>query len=687
MPRDIPVGNGSLLVTFDCEYKIRDLFFPHVGQENHTGGRIFRFGIRVDDNFSWLGKDNWKIKLAFEKDTLVTRVDLHNADVRIAMKCRDCVDFHENIYLKEVEIENLGSMKRKIEVFFGQDFGISGNTVGDTAVFDPETGAIVHYKGNRYFLINGLAPEEQGFNQYATGQKELKGREGTYLDAEDGLLSLNPIAQGSVDSVVSLIANIDKSSSARIYYWIAAGENWDEVRILNAVVRDKGPEVLINRTADYWKIWLEKETPPIHLFPPEIGEIYKRSLLVLRTQIDWAGGVTAANDSDVIMFNRDTYSYIWPRDGAFAAYSFDMAGYPIISQNFYNFIARVINKEGFLLHKYNPDGSLASSWHPWYDKGKKQLPIQEDETALVIWALWHHFVIYRDIEFIKPLYKPLIKNSADFMCNYRDNNTGLPAASYDLWEERRGILTFTTGAVFGGLTAASLFCSVFGEDDMADKYRKTAAEIREAASMYLWRQELGRFCRMIIVNDDNEIEVDSTPDASIYGIFAFGLYDADDERVESTMSALKKKLWIDTNVGGMARYDGDTYHRTNDDLPGNPWFVCTMWYADYIAEKAKNEEELREAIEILEWVTDHALPSGVLAEQVHPFTGKPLSVSPLTWSHATFVSSVQRILRRMADMNICPECGFPTILIGRKVDWIVRLFPQACDDIHGVCKI
>ena len=49
------------------------------------------------------------------------------------------------------------------------------------------------------------------------------------------------------------------------------------------------------------------------------------------------------------------------------------------------------------------------------------------------------------------------------MVSYRDEETGLPAASYDLWEERRGILSFTVAAVFGGLTAASLFCEVFGE--------------------------------------------------------------------------------------------------------------------------------------------------------------------------------------------------------------------------------
>lgn len=34
MPRNIPVGNGDMLVAFDDLYRIRDLYWPHVGQPN-----------------------------------------------------------------------------------------------------------------------------------------------------------------------------------------------------------------------------------------------------------------------------------------------------------------------------------------------------------------------------------------------------------------------------------------------------------------------------------------------------------------------------------------------------------------------------------------------------------------------------------------------------------------------------
>ena len=61
MPRDIPVGNERLLVCFDQGYCLRDLYFPHVGQENHIGGNYFRLGVWVENQFSWVGRNGRKI--------------------------------------------------------------------------------------------------------------------------------------------------------------------------------------------------------------------------------------------------------------------------------------------------------------------------------------------------------------------------------------------------------------------------------------------------------------------------------------------------------------------------------------------------------------------------------------------------------------------------------------------------
>jgi GH15 family glucan-1,4-alpha-glucosidase len=68
--------------------------------------------------------------------------------------------------------------------------------------------------------------------------------------------------------------------------------------------------------------------------------------------------------------------------------------------------------------------------------------------------------------------------------------------------------------------------------------------------------------------------------------------------------------------------------------------VTTLWYARYLIDVAGSVAELAPALELFEWTAAHALPSGVLAEQLDPESGAPLSVSPLTWSHATFVTTV-----------------------------------------------
>lgn len=115
------------------------------------------------------------------------------------------------------------------------------------------------------------------------------------------------------------------------------------------------------------------------------------------------------------------------------------------------------------------------------------------------------------------------------------------------------------------------------------------------------------------------------------------------------MQAVRDRLWVRTDVGGVARYENDHYHQISQDIgnvPGNPWFICTLWLAQWCIAAARSLDDLAPVLEILSWAADHALPSGVMSEQVHPYTNAPLSVSPLTWSHATLVLTVREYVAR-----------------------------------------
>ncbi len=221
MPRDLPIGNGSLLAAFDQNCQIRDLYWPHVGLENHALGHPFRVGVWVDGYFRWLDDIHWERDLRYRFATLVTQIKLRHPDLNISLNITDTIDFHENLLIRRFDVTNQADSSREFRLFFHQDFHISGHEVGDTAYYEPERRAIFHYKGPRWFLVNGAVKLEEGnaappwndtrdtleglsvgVHQWACGLKEIHNFQGTWLDAEDGLLSGNVVQHGSVDSTV-----------------------------------------------------------------------------------------------------------------------------------------------------------------------------------------------------------------------------------------------------------------------------------------------------------------------------------------------------------------------------------------------------------------------------------------------------------------------------------------------------
>lgn len=643
--RDIPVGNGRLLVTFDEFYQIRDVFFPHVGQENHTEGFPFRFGVWVDGKFSWIFSDGWERELRYLPETLVTDVRLVNESLGIELRCSDTVASHENVFLRKVRVKDLAGRKRRLRVFLHHDFRIYENKVGDTAYYDPEGLALIHYKKHRYFLIN----TEPHFDAFATGRKAFRDQEGTWRDAEDGELVSGAITEGSVDSTIGLHCDLEAGGEFDFFYWIAAGTSHHEVISLNKQVLDRRPEKYLDYTENYWRAWVNKNDTDLTGLPEELAGFYKRCLLIVNTQIDDDGAILAANDWDVTHRATDHYSYLWTRDGALVANALDLAGYPGITRNFFDFCRKISHKDGYFLQKYNPDGTVASGWHAAWDVyGQRQLiPIQEDETGLVLWALWQHYDLHRDIDFAHRVYRSLVVKCADFMSEFRHKELKLPKPSWNLWEDRRGIHTFTCATVVAGLRAAARFARLFAESERAEAYETTAAEIVDAMRTHLYSREHGRFLRSLQFHGDEHYEPDATVDASIFGVFYFGCFAADDEMVVNSMRAIEQRL---ATGGGIGRFENDGYMRTTEGVPGNPWIICTLWLADHYIATAASPADLEKALSLMKWVVDSALPSGVLAEQVDPVTGAPVSVSPLTWSHSTFVATAHNYLRRMREL-------------------------------------
>jgi GH15 family glucan-1,4-alpha-glucosidase len=656
VPRALVIGNGRLLANFDERLVLRELYFPHVGMVNHIEGRRNVPGIWCGGTFAWLAGDGWERRPGYRPDTLVTESLATHAGLGLTLTLSDAVHYREDVIVRRLEVKNCRPGTREVRVFFPNDFHIDETDVGDTALYDPGHGAMIHYKRRRCFLFSGRAGGN-GIYQYSTGRKRFFGAEGTWRDAEDGVLEQNAIAQGAVDSVASFRLLIEGNGSAVVWCWLVVADSLPAATRLHHLVLEETPELLLAQTERFWHHWVTEHEPAYGDLPDQVAPAFRRSLLTVRTQVDAGGAILAANDTDILETNRDHYSYVWPRDGALVVQAMDRAGYARIGHRFFGFCRRALGPEGYFWPKYHPDASVGSSWHPWLLDGEPQLPVQEDETALVLVALGDHYRRYRDLELVSDLYQGLIRPAADFLAAYRDPQSELPRPSYDLWEERRGVFTFTAVAVCRALEEAAFLAHRLGAPG-ATRYREAAARTRQAVLEHLYRPALGRFVRGFYCRADGECQYDTTLDASLLGIITTGFLPPADARAAATARTVHDGLWVKTGIGGLARYTGDYYFRVSDDLdrvPGNPWIICTLWSADYHVLSAESVDDLQFPARLLAWAADRAGPTGLLSEQVHPYTGQPLSVSPLTWSHAALVDSTLRYLEKRRGLQ--PDKG------------------------------
>lgn len=654
MSRSLVLGNGNILICLDSHGLVHDVYFPYVGLENHSGDMyIHRIGIWVDGVFSWLDAEGWNIQVGMEKDSLVGNTIAVNNTLGVKLNFNDCVYNEKNVFVRKVKITNLDERKKSIKLFFNQELRIYGAVIGDTAYFDPIHKVMIHYKGRRVFLINAMI-DKVSFDDYSVGAFRSKGKEGAYKDAEDGYLCKNAVEHGSVDSVIGITFDIEAKSEKTVFYWIVFAKSIQQAIDLNEYVMEKSLDHIVVTTGDYWRAWVNKENFNYSSLDGKAVELFKKSLLIMRTHIDNEGAIIASADSDMVHFGWDTYGYMWPRDAAFTVIALNKAGYANLSKKFFEFANEIITKEGYFMHKYSPDKSLGSSWHPWVRDGNISLPIQEDETSLVIYALWKYYEETRDLEFIERLYNSLIKRAADFMLFYRDKKTGLPYPTYDLWEEKLGVSTFTSATVYAGLISAAKFATLLGKKDAGDGYNKAAVDLKNSILKYLVNKKNGGFYRTI-VEEKNSVSQDGTFDSSsVYGMFKFGLLDVNDKKLKDAVGLMQEKLMCKTPVGGIARYEGDMYFRDQSwqNIPGNPWIINTLWLTQYIIAVSENEEDLEKAKYWINWVVEKAMPTGVLSEQLNPYTGEQLSATPLTWSHAEYVVTVLEYLEKLEQLGV-----------------------------------
>jgi len=598
------LGNNKLTIVLDEFANILHLYYPHVGMWQHMFHS--RCGVFAQGVFKWLPPYGSGVHSSQNHLENTLGISTTHSFDGITLRFTDVIHPQRDVFIRRITLENA---RDTLKLFFYNRLNIAESEGGETVFYDDETKALIHFKGNQFILF-GSYPT---FSSFVCGEHTVRGLSGSYVDAEDGKLVKNEISQGLADSTSELTFE-PVNGRAEAYYYIATGSSLDEVVSLNNYLVSKKFEKAMHEAMSFWSSWIAHKPLPDSDLSENAKRLYKLSMYVLQNSVDHEGAIIASFDSRSAKIAGNSYNYCWWRDACYVSMALNEVGMSNLSLKFLNFAALNQRPEGYFYHRHRADGSWGSTWH-------KKPFVQLDQTASVISAVYNYYVNTNDVGSVLDFW-PMVKSAAGFLISMI--NDGFLKPSYDMWEEEFGVHVYTAAAVWHGLMAAELVGDVLGKERRG--WSEAAGAIKRTI---LERYSNGEFVRAL----DHE---DKRADSSMLMLINLGLLEPSSAVAQKLVHHVEKTLSKPT--GGISRYQGDQYCGYE-----NPWIISTLW----LAQAKMLLGDFLSARQIIEWVAHRSSNTGLLPEQVHPETGRSTSVTPLTWSHATYVTTVNMYSSRL----------------------------------------
>lgn len=607
-------GNSRLLLTVDESGNWAHLYYPYPGLHQHLLSSRLGFFDETSKQFQWVGQDGQShTRSGYLGGSNVGRTNLHLLDLEVTLD--DMVHPNLDVIIRRITIKNPGGAARRLRVFQYQSLNVEGGLFQGTAYWDAERKTLNHYKRSYYFQLRG----EPDFDNFSCGEHTLKGLQGSYVDAEDGELLGSVVSHGAADSVGQWNLRVGPGEEKTLHLFVMAERSRRLVNELHRALDGKDPSLYTAEAIEYGNHWMAKHKLADNSgLSDQATRVYDRSVIVIRDCQATNGSIIASPDPQTLKWGGDNYTYNWWRDGAYVSRAMSEVGLHRNAVSFLRFAAKCQEEEGYFVHRHFPDGSVGSTWHP---------PpfIQIDQTASVIDAVLRYYECSGRLDELMPSWE-LVRKAADFIMNYVDQ-TGLPKPSYDLWEEKKSINVYTVAMAIRGLRSAAQIGQALGK--RVDYWTEAADRMENAAIPRFWNVTTSTLYKSLD-------STDQTVDAAALLALLAGLLKPTDEHYARIVQTVEERLWSKPH-GGLARYEGDQYYGRE-----NPWIVCTLWLAQcHLA--LGNVERCRE---LIEWCAAHAGPTQLFPEQFDSETGHARSVTPLVWSHSTFIETVNAYIRR-----------------------------------------
>ena len=616
-----------MVVSYSKTGEMLRLMYPAVDYKQFID--FFHVGLRLNDSgMIYLHNDiNNTYKQYYVEDTNILKTEIYNTYFNVNIVQTDFVLLKEPILVKRYEITNNSNLDLNANFLIYSS--LLSNHNNQVSGYEKDE-CLIQYTHDYNFCV--FSKERMLASQINNSRENIM----------EGEIGDKDYIGMSNDSSVSYDMGILKAGEKKkfeLFLYVKENDSkYNLHEIENNIERiktiDTDREYQI--TKSYWRKYLKAHNKlPLkqakNTYYERIETIYNRTVLLYSILTNPStGGVSAGIEVDEEKTKCGRYSYCWPRDAIFITQAMDIIGMEKDTEKFYKtFCRNTQSKNGMWEQRFYTDGRLAPSWG-----------YQIDETASVVFGVFKHYERTKDEKFLKDNLK-MCEKAVDFLLKYVENldkNNPKMQASYDIWEENEGVHAYSLASIYSAFECLTKMYEVLkpsfeNNRIKLEKMRNEELEVREALvkvkeyiNKNLYDTKRNSFIR----------SCDGKMDISLLGLCVpFKVFSPKEKHMCNTVE--KMSMLLRTYTGGYLRYEGDNYMGGK-----NPWVISNLWLACYYLETGENKK----AKECFDFVVATSLENGMLAEQIDNSTMKPAWVLGLGWSHAMFIITLEKLLKK-----------------------------------------
>lgn len=596
-------------------------------------------GVKIGSDYYWLNDaSQWTYSQSYVTDTTTIKtVATHKSQpVRItayAFIPKNITypnDTSGNpirgLLIQRYTMENTSASSLSLTFLYYQDMNINGADAQDSVSYNATDDILFFHDpgdtntGRTRTLDFGLA-----FRGGSTGYKTYRETDAAYL-AKD----LTIAAGGSQGVDVLIVGATSPSVDQNLYSsHIQPAVSW---------FRSANLDTVRSTTESFWTNLLSNATT-FESPDPAYNAAYRRSLLTAYLYFDAEKGGMGAGSYN------GAYFYVWPRDAVYGAVTLDRAGIHDVAEKVYDWLWNVAKRD-VPGNDYGNDGIYYRYWYQKYtmDGEPEWWNPQVDETAIIPWGAWYHYLVTGDSNFITT-YKDLVKEAGtvaseenSHVCLNYDSILKL-MYSQNIWEDKWGYFLYSNADIMAGLRDGALFMEKAGDTVTRDLFNSRKADFLSGIENSLYdtttgRYAHGRYVKKVGWCQDAGLEPDPdiSADISMLGLVTpFAVKPVTDTAVVNTLNEVEEALtdFSETKMayGGVVRYRADQEERYGADYrdhgdayyDGGPWMMPTNWLSEYYLEWADTvtgTAEIDKAKGYLDYIIGYLGNLGLGAEQI-----------------------------------------------------------------------